>query len=383
MGRIEDAAYTLGLTQEQLAYGMADPQVRLFQSSYGQLEADFLLTQVERFVADNSPSGDMTEGLCAMADAWLADVAFPSFRDSARINPAPTTYEWFERPKIQRFCTRYDMNPGVLRFASSLENFSRGLGKLAEGIGASIAGSAVPGLRAGTDTLDASESLFTLRPKSRLMQYLVTNRRAGTAAVGVGVALGGALIAAGAVNYVQGGSTYVSTSASSSSRSYSPKGIAAKLGSTVGNVGDSFVGKVFGGGSSTEVDAKVAEQVVKRWQHAKAQALGVAHNLKPLEQVLEGPMLQQWLTRAEDVKSHGWAWEYQLNSLSIDKVESLSESRAMVEATLTEVAILKDRARTEEDDRYESTYRARYELRRGEGRGGYRAWKIIGGSVVY
>ena len=335
-----------------------------------------------RFVADNSPSGDMTEGLCAMADAWLADVAFPSFRDSARINPAPTTYEWFERPKIQRFCTRYDMNPGVLRFASSLENFSRGLGKLAEGIGASIAGSAVPGLRAGTDTLDASESLFTLRPKSRLMQYLVTNRRAGTAAVGVGVALGGALIAAGAVNYVQGGSTYVSTSASTS-RGYSPKGIAAKLGSTVGNVGDSFVGKVFGGGSSTVVDAKVAEQVVKRWQHAKAQALGVAHNLKPLEQVLEGPMLQQWLTRAEDVKSHGWAWEYQLNSLSIDKVESLSESRAMVEATLTEVAILKDRARTEEDDRYESTYRARYELRRGEGRGGYRAWKIIGGSVVY
>jgi hypothetical protein len=194
--------------------------------------------------------------------------------------------------------------------------------------------------------------------------------------------VGGALIAAGAVNYVQGGSTYVSTSASTS-RGYSPKGIAAKLGSTVGNVGDSFVGKVFGGGSSTVVDAKVAEQVVKRWQHAKAQALGVAHNLKPLEQVLEGPMLQQWLTRAEDVKSHGWAWEYQLNSLSIDKVESLSESRAMVEATLTEVAILKDRARTEEDDRYESTYRARYELRRGEGRGGYRAWKIIGGSVVY
>ena len=27
MGRIEDAAYTLGLTQEQLAYGMAGPQV--------------------------------------------------------------------------------------------------------------------------------------------------------------------------------------------------------------------------------------------------------------------------------------------------------------------------------------------------------------------
>jgi len=28
----------------------------------------------------------------------------------------------------------------------------------------------------------------------------------------------------------------------------------------------------------------------------------VAHNLRPLEAVLEGPMLQQWQTRAEDVK---------------------------------------------------------------------------------
>ena len=55
----------------------------------------------------------------------------------------------------------------------------------------------------------------------------------------------------------------------------------------------------------------------------------------------------------------------------------------MVEATLTEVAILKDRARTEEDDKYESTYRARYELRRAEEGGGVRAWKIVGGSVVY
>ena len=371
MGRIEDAAYTLGLTQEQLAYGMADPQV-------------------ERFVADNSPSGDMTEGLCAMADRWLADVAFPSFRDGARINPPPTTYEWFETPKVQRFCTRYDMNPGALKFAAGVENFGRGFGKLLEGVASSVGGSSVPGLRAGTDTLADADQVFSLKPKSRLMQYLVTNRRAGTAAVGVGVAVGGALIAAGAVSYVQGGTTahsaVASSSSSSSSFASSPaslRGVAAKLGAGVANAGDVVVGKFFGGGSVPEVDAKVAEQVVRRWQHAKAQALGVAHNLKPLEQVLEGPMLQQWLTRAEDVRSHGWAWEYQLNSLSIDKVESLSETRAMVEATLTEVAILKDRARTEEDDRYESTYRARYELRRGEGRGGYRAWKIIGGSVVY
>ena len=112
---------------------------------------------------------------------------------------------------------------------------------------------------------------------------------------------------------------------------------AAKLGAGVANAGDVVVGKFFDGGSAPEVDAKVAEQVVRRWQHAKAQALGVTHNLKPLEQVLEGPMLQQWLTRAEDVRSHGWAWEYQLNSLSIDKVESclLYTSPSPRDATLS------------------------------------------------
>jgi hypothetical protein len=68
----------------------------------------------------------------------------------------------------------------------------------------------------------------------------------------------------------------------------------------------------------------------------------------------------------------------------VDKVEVMTPSRVMVEATLTEVAVLKDRARTEDDDRYESTYRARYELRKADrDAGGVRAWKIVGGSVVY
>jgi len=47
------------------------------------------------------------------------------------------------------------------------------------------------------------------------------------------------------------------------------------------------------------------------------------------------------------VQAHGWAWEYQLNALSVDNIEVMTPSRVMVEATLTEVAILKDRARTE------------------------------------
>jgi hypothetical protein len=92
-------------------------------------------------------------------------------------------------------------------------------------------------------------------------------------------------------------------------------------------------------------------------------------------------MLQQWKTRAEDVATHGWAWEYKLNDLSIDSVQVIGTEKVFVETTLTEVAVLKDRARNEPDDVYESTYRAKYELKRCET--GKNAWRIVGGSVVY
>ena len=169
-----------------------------------------------RFVADNSPSGDMTEGLCAMADAWLADVAFPSFRDSARINPAPTTYEWFERPKIQRFCTRYDMNPGVLRFASSLENFSRGSREAGGGnrrVHRGQRGTRPPrGYRHPRRVRVAVHFTAQVAFNAVFGHQQTSGHRRSRRGRGVG----GALIAAGAVNYVQGGSTYVSTSASTS-----------------------------------------------------------------------------------------------------------------------------------------------------------------------
>lgn len=94
-------------------------------------------------------------------------------------------------------------------------------------------------------------------------------------------------------------------------------------------------------------------------------------------------MLQQWKTRAEDVASHGWAWEYQLNHLGVDSVDVVGNEKIFIEVTLTEVAVLKDRARNEPDDIYESTYRAKYELRKSSNGGGVQGWKIVGGSVVY
>ena len=87
----------------------------------------------------------------------------------------------------------------------------------------------------------------------------------------------------------------------------------------------------------------------------------------------------QWRARAEDVKAHGWYWEYNLLGLTVDKVEALDGGeRAVVEATLQEAAQLFDKGKPDSSDAYRSTYSSRYELVRRPG-----GWRIVGGAVLY
>jgi len=363
LGRVEDAAYSLGMGLDPSPYPL-DPQV-------------------ERFVMDHSPSGDWTEGLCALADRWIADVAFPSFRDSAKVQKVPTISQWFDEPAVQRFCERLEDSPALAKTLAALDAAARSAAAAAERLGDALGGASdVPGLRAEGAVGSAKSG-----SGQRLARLFRQNPRVANVAVGGAFLAGAALVAYGAADSNAPAYSVPGVSRVSPAAAVGAKDVGALLGAAATNVADGVADAASRAPGlsrrAPEVDARVAEQIVRRWQHAKAQALGVAHNLRPLEQVLEGPMLQQWLTRAEDVKAHGWAWEYQLNALTVDKVEVMTSSRVMVEATLTEVAVLKDRARTEEDDRYESTYRARYELRKSSEGGGVRAWKIVGGSVVY
>jgi hypothetical protein len=50
-------------------------------------------------------------------------------------------------------------------------------------------------------------------------------------------------------------------------------------------------------------------------------------------------MLSQWKARAQDVKQHGWYWEYTLVGLKIDSVVMAEgNTKAVVQATLQEAA---------------------------------------------
>lgn len=121
---------------------------------------------------------------------------------------------------------------------------------------------------------------------------------------------------------------------------------------------------------------------MRSWQGAKAEALGRRHEIGRLERVLEGPMLKQWRARADDVRTNGFFWQYTLKELTVERFEILGDGRrAVVEATLTEGAVLHDGAKKGSQDAYESTYRARYDLvRSAEGPHG---WKIAAGTVLY
>ncbi|KAL2608435.1 hypothetical protein R1flu_027008 [Riccia fluitans] len=128
----------------------------------------------------------------------------------------------------------------------------------------------------------------------------------------------------------------------------------------------------------SKMDARLAEAMVRKWQMAKARALGSSHSVSHLSEVLEGKMLESWTDRVNEVARNGWFWEYRLVGLNIDSVTVSDDGRrAIVEATLQEAARLFDDKNPEHKDSYRSTYTTRYEFQHGD-----KGWRITGGVVL-
>jgi hypothetical protein len=170
LGRVEDAAYSLGMGQDPSPYPL-DPQV-------------------ERFVREHSPGGDYTEGLCALADRWIADVAFPSFRDSARVETVPSIAQWFDEPDVQRFCERLDAGAGAGQDARRARAPPRAPAAAgAERLGDALGGAGdVPGLRAegavGASVGTARGGMGRSERRARVARALKRHPVAANAALG-------------------------------------------------------------------------------------------------------------------------------------------------------------------------------------------------------
>jgi hypothetical protein len=308
--------------------------------------------------------------MCSMADQWLVDVAFPLFRGSNAYG-TPSLDEWFATPNVQGFVGRMSSVPALIRIQGVIEAAKRVV----------------------VSSVDSIVTSFEPTPPA--LQFGVSDARRRAVAVSkLGVFAAIAFAASGrtatlsapklpTLNPFAPLRAVVGTAGGAISKVKVPTLNVPKMEVRTPRRDLAPPARVASKPATPAVvmDNGTAEKLVRKWQTAKAQAMGQSHNTRHLNGVLDGPMLQQWKTRAEDVAAHGWAWEYKLNDLNIDSVRAVGTDKVFVETTLTEVAVLKDRSRNEPDDVYESTYRAKYELKRCDT--GKNDWRIVGGSVVY
>ncbi|KAK8551799.1 hypothetical protein V6N13_120233 [Hibiscus sabdariffa] len=125
------------------------------------------------------------------------------------------------------------------------------------------------------------------------------------------------------------------------------------------------------------MDARIAEGIVRKWQHIKSEVFGPDHCLDKLPEVLDGQMLKTWTDRAAEIARLGWIYEYSLLNMAIDSVTlSLDGQRAVVEATLEESTRLTDVHHQENNASNVQSYTTRYEMTCSKS-----GWKITEGSV--
>ncbi|KAL2318824.1 hypothetical protein Fmac_032700 [Flemingia macrophylla] len=127
-----------------------------------------------------------------------------------------------------------------------------------------------------------------------------------------------------------------------------------------------------------KMDARVAEDLVRKWQSIKSQAFGPDHSLGRLHEVLDGEMLKIWTDRAAEIAERGWSYDYTLEDLSIDSVTiSQNGRRAVVETTLKESTHLNAVGHPQHDASNSRTYTTRYEMSFSDP-----GWKIVEGAVL-
>ncbi|KAK0577481.1 hypothetical protein LWI29_033576 [Acer saccharum] len=355
---------------------------------------------IVEFVLENSKDDDDSDlpGLCKLLETWLTEVVFPRFRDTKDIQFKLGDY--------------YD-DPTVLRYLEGLER--KGSSPIAAAaaivrIGAAEATAVLDHVKASA--IQALQKVFPLGQKEKSVRHheddetnnsffvvesedpgenydqddsiTVTeiSGRSGSDEIheeesitdrikDVSVKIMSAGVVIGLMTLV--GLKYLPARNSSS---VLHKELGAPMASDVVNVG-SLVDESFEE-ELPKMDAKLAEDMVRKWQNIKSQALGPDHLLGKLPEVLDGQMLKIWTDRAAEIAQLGWIYDYTILKLNIDSVTLSQDGRhAWVEATVEESARLIDPIHPENNDSKITSYTTRYEMSGLES-----GWRITEGSKI-
>uniref|UniRef100_A0A5B7B7U1 Uncharacterized protein n=1 Tax=Davidia involucrata TaxID=16924 RepID=A0A5B7B7U1_DAVIN len=378
VGELDDCRSWLGLDSDSSPY--RDPSIVSFVMENSKDDKD----------------NDLLPGLCKLLETWLMEVVFPRFRDTKDIKFKLGDY--------------YD-DPTVLRYLERLE-----------GVGGSPLAAAAAIVRIGAEAtavldsvkVSALQALQKVFPLGH-MEGSVRHQEDGDMNNSV-IALDNEetgrehdqIVSANILDSPEKNSSddiheqeMITDKIKDVSVKIMCAGVVVGLMTLVGlkylpfrngssilrkDVGSAMASDVIEVGSSViqntekmpRMDARFAEDLVRKWQKIKSQALGSDHSLGKLSEVLDSQMLKIWTDRAAEIAQQGWFWDYTLLNLTIDSVTvSLDGRRAIVEATLEESAHLTDVAHPEHNDSYSTTYTTRYEMSYADS-----GWKITEGAVL-
>ncbi|KAK4860594.1 hypothetical protein QYF36_026855 [Acer negundo] len=355
---------------------------------------------IVEFVLENSKDDDDSDlpGLCKLLETWLTEVVFPRFRDTKDMQFKLGDY--------------YD-DPTVLRYLEGLER--KGSSPIAAAaaivrIGAAEATAVLDHVKASAiqalqkvfplgqkeksvrhqEDDETNNSFFVVESEDPVENYDQDDSITATEISGrsgydeiheeesitdrikdVSVKIMSAGVVIGLMTLV--GLKYLPARNSSS---VLRKELGAPIATDVVNVG-SLVDESFEE-ELPKMDAKLAEDMVRKWQNIKSQALGPDHLLGKLPEVLDGQMLKIWTDRAAEIAQLGWIYDYTILKLNIDSVTLSQDGRhAWVEATVEESARLTDPIHPENSDSKITSYTTRYEMSGLES-----GWRITEGSKI-
>lgn len=103
-----------------------------------------------------------------------------------------------------------------------------------------------------------------------------------------------------------------------------------------------------------------ADQLVKSWQTAKAEAMSEQYDTANLQSVLLEPALSEWKNKVAQNKAAKGYWKYTLDQLEIQNVDSLGKGRSAIKANVKETAQYFEGGKLVKSQSYAGTYPVKY-----------------------
>lgn len=152
--------------------------------------------------------------------------------------------------------------------------------------------------------------------------------------------------------------TVAATATSSSTPS--PSGAASPSPSALASGSPSPSASPSTAASSGTLSKPEAENLVKSWQTAKAEAMSEQYSVGTLQAVLVEPALSEWKNRVAQNKATKGYWKYTLDQLEIQSVDSLAKGRTAIKARVKETAQYYERGKLVSAQSYTDTYPVKY-----------------------